>query len=181
MPNSTGTAATNNTYIPQSHVAFHEDDYTHPCHPLYVHPSDVVGNSLVSVPFDGTCYGSWKRNILVALSIGNKLDLIDANSQSPHEDSPLIRQWKRCNDLAVLWLTNSMTKEIARKWYGQADAARIFELKKELAHISQGSLDVAFYFNKIKQLWDEIASLSSSKTYSYTCEAKSKYAKDEDV
>ncbi|XP_060210899.1 uncharacterized protein LOC132637898 [Lycium barbarum] len=197
MSNSTGTAATNNTYVPQSHVAFHEDDYTHPCHPLYVHPSDVLGNSLVSVPFDGTCYGSWKRNILVALSIGNKLDFIDANSQSPPEDSPLIRQWQRCNDLAVSWLTNSMTKEIARSveysvsardiWaeleerYGQTDAAKVFELKKELAHISQGSLDVASYFNKIKQLWDEIASLSVSKAHSCTCEAKSKYAKDEDV
>lgn len=45
---------------------FHEDDYTHPCHPLYVHPSDVLSNSLVYVPFDGTCYGSWRRTILVA-------------------------------------------------------------------------------------------------------------------
>lgn len=33
-----------------------------------------------------------------------------------------------------------------------------FELKKELAHISQGCLDIDSYFNKIKQLWDEIAS-----------------------
>ncbi|XP_070050093.1 uncharacterized protein [Nicotiana tomentosiformis] len=42
--------------------------------------------------------------------------------------------------------------------YGKADGARVFELKKELAHISQGSLDITSYFNKIKQLWDEIAS-----------------------
>ncbi|XP_060179324.1 uncharacterized protein LOC132609376 [Lycium barbarum] len=42
---------------PTSDTAFHPDDYTHPCHPLYVHPSDVLGSSLVPVPFDGTSYG----------------------------------------------------------------------------------------------------------------------------
>ncbi|XP_060212115.1 uncharacterized protein LOC132639699 [Lycium barbarum] len=190
-PTLTGSHPTNSS--PQSRAVFHEDDYTHPCHPLYVHPSDVLGNSLVPVPFDGTCYGSWRRHILVALSIRNKLGLIDSNSESPSEDSPLVRQWQRCNDLVVSWLTNSMTQEIARSveyseyakdiWaeleerYGQADAARVFELKKELAHISQESLNIASYFNKIKQLWDEIASLSVAKARSCTCSAKSEYAK----
>lgn len=40
-----------------SRSVFHEDDYTHPCHPFYVHPSNVLGSSLVSVPFDGTGMG----------------------------------------------------------------------------------------------------------------------------
>lgn len=90
-----------------------------------------------------------------------------------------------------------MTKEIVRSiefselakdiWneleerYGKADAARVFELKKELAHISQGSLDIASYFNKIKQLQDAIASLSITRVKSCTCGASSEYQKDEDV
>ncbi|XP_075076576.1 uncharacterized protein LOC142163213 [Nicotiana tabacum] len=157
-------------------IAFHPDDYTHPCHPLYVHPSDVLGASLVSTPFDGTSYGSWCRNILVALSVHNKLDFINDTTEKPPDGSPLVRQWQRCNDLVVPWLTNSLTKEISRSveyselakdiWreleerYDMADGARIFELKKELSHISQGPLDIASYFNKIKQLWDEIVSIS---------------------
>ncbi|XP_075106775.1 uncharacterized protein LOC142179798 [Nicotiana tabacum] len=167
MTNDNDTSADATSSTP-SRLIFHEYDYTLPCHPLYVHPSDVLGTSLVSSPFDGSCYGSWKRNVLVALSIRNKLDFINGTSQRPPEGFPLARQWQHCNDLVVSWLTNSMSKEISRSveysefakdiWieleekYGKADGARIFELKNELAHISQGSIDIASYFNKIKQL-----------------------------
>nr|XP_009804044.1 PREDICTED: uncharacterized protein LOC104249333 [Nicotiana sylvestris]XP_016468657.1 PREDICTED: uncharacterized protein LOC107791162 [Nicotiana tabacum] len=122
-------------------TVFHEDDFTHPCHPLYVHPSDVLGTSLVSSPFDGTCYDSWRRNILVALSIRNKLDFISGSSTKLPLGSPLARQWQRCNNLVVSWLINSLSKEISRSveysesakeiWceleerYGKADGARI--------------------------------------------------------
>ncbi|XP_070029759.1 uncharacterized protein [Nicotiana sylvestris] len=144
-----------------SRSVFHEDDYTHPCHPLYVHPSDVLGSSLVPVPFDGTGYGSWRRTILVALSVRNKLDFINGSSIKPPDSSPLTELEER---------------------YGQADAARVFELKKELAHISQGSIDIASYFNKIKQLWDEIDALSISRVRSCSnCGFKANYQKDDDV
>ncbi|XP_075107188.1 uncharacterized protein LOC142180152 [Nicotiana tabacum] len=147
-------------------IAFHLDDYTHPCHPLYLHPPDVLGASPVSTPFDGTSYGSWHRNILVALSMRNKLDFINGITNKPLVGSPIVRQWQQCNDLVVSWLTNSLTKEISRSveyselakdiWrelderYSMADGARIFELKKELSHMSQGPLDIGSYFNKIK-------------------------------
>lgn len=39
-------------------IEFHKDDYTHPCHPLYVHPSNILGGSFMFIPFDGTCYAS---------------------------------------------------------------------------------------------------------------------------
>ncbi|XP_060182525.1 uncharacterized protein LOC132612228 [Lycium barbarum] len=163
---------------PVSRTSFHPDDYTHPCHPLYVHPSDVLGSSLVPVPFDGNGYSNWRRTILVALFVRNKLDFIKNISDRPPETSPLARQWQRCNDLVVSWLINFLQKDIARSveyselakdiWgeleekYGQANGGRVFELKKELSHISQGPLDIASYFNKIKQLWDEIGSISIS-------------------
>lgn len=134
---------------------------------------------------------------MVALSVRNKLDFINGSWRKPPDGSPLERQWHRCNDLIISWLTNSMTKEITRSvefselakdiWieledhYGKVDAARVFELKKDLAHISQGSLDIASYFNKIKQLWDEIASLSITRVRSFTCGANGEYQKDEDV
>ncbi|XP_016581996.1 uncharacterized protein LOC107879477 [Capsicum annuum] len=50
-----------------------------------------------------------------------------------------------------------------------ADGVQIFELHKELAHISQGPLDIASYFNKIKQLWDDLASLSANTNTACTC------------
>lgn len=58
----------------------------------------------------------------------------------------------------------------------------VFELKKELAHISQGSLDIASYFNKIKQLQDAIDALSISRVRSCSnCGFKSNYQNDDDV
>ncbi|XP_018624406.2 uncharacterized protein [Nicotiana tomentosiformis] len=165
---------------------------------FYMHTSDVLRSSLVSLLFDGTGYGSWRRTILMALSVRNKLDFINGSSVKPLNISPLARQWQRCNDLVVSWLTNSLSKDITRSveyselakdiWseleerYGHADAAKVFELKKDLAHISQGSLDIASYFNKIKKLWDEIDSLSISRVRSCSnCGFKSDYQKDDDV
>nr|XP_016490342.1 PREDICTED: uncharacterized protein LOC107810117 [Nicotiana tabacum] len=108
-------------------TAFHPDDYTHPCHPLYVHPSDVLGASLVYTPFDGTSYGSWHRNILIALSMRNKLNFINGTTKNPYVGSPVVRQWQRCNDLVISWLTNSLTKEISR-------SVEYSELAKDIWH-----------------------------------------------
>ncbi|XP_075083355.1 uncharacterized protein LOC142167098 [Nicotiana tabacum] len=174
ISNTTSDTTPTHTSLP-----FRPDDYTHLCHPLYIHPSDLLGSALVSEPFDGTCYGSWRRSVLVALFVRNKLDFIHGTVEKPPEGSPLMQQWQRCNDLVVAWLSNSVTKQIHRTdvyseyakdiWreletrYGQADGARVFELKKELAHIFQGALDIASYLNKIKQLWDELASIFKCK------------------
>ncbi|XP_016494116.1 uncharacterized protein LOC107813370 [Nicotiana tabacum] len=179
---------TNNSKTPvngvgtSSRTVFHLDDYTHPCHPLYVHPSDVLGASLVSIPFDVFGYSSWCGTILVALSVRNKLDFINGLSVKPPAESHLARQWQRCNNLVISWLTNSPTKEISRnvEYYElpKDDKARLFELKKELAHISQGSLDIVSYFNTIKQLWDEISSISVNHLSVCTCGGNKK-AKEE--
>ncbi|XP_016485413.1 uncharacterized protein LOC107805838 [Nicotiana tabacum] len=183
IPSSTSSSFSTDNSAPIDHSAasrlpFHPDDYTHLYHPLYVHRSDLLGSSLVTKPFDGSCYGSWHRSILVALSVRNKLEFINGTSERPQEGSPLLRQWQMCNNLVVAWLANFVTKEIHRTvvyskfakdiWkeletrYGEADGARVFELKKEMAHISHGALDIPSYFIKLKQLWDELTSLSAS-------------------
>lgn len=124
-----------------SHAVFHEDDCMHPCHPLQVYPYNILRSLLVSVSSDGTRNGSCRRTILVALSVRNKLDFVNDCSVKPPD-----------NDSVVSWLTNSLSKKIAcgveyselakdiwgklEERYGQADAGKIFELKKELAHIS---------------------------------------------
>ncbi|XP_070007510.1 uncharacterized protein LOC142165414 [Nicotiana tabacum] len=53
------------------------------------------------------------RNILVALSIHNKLDFINGTSTKPLPGFPLSSQWQRCNDLVVSWWVNSLSKEIS--------------------------------------------------------------------
>ncbi|XP_015164914.1 uncharacterized protein [Solanum tuberosum] len=173
---STISSSTGSVSSLPSRTEFHKDDYTHHYHPLYVHPSDILGGSLVSVPFDGTCYASWRRTILVTLSVRNKLEFIDGTSLRPSSDSPLARQWQ---SVEYSELANDVWSELQER-YGKADGARIFELRKELAHISQGSLDIPSYFNKIKQLWDEIASISVRRAMICNCGAKGLYQEDED-
>ncbi|XP_070004916.1 uncharacterized protein [Nicotiana sylvestris] len=51
--------------------------------------------------------------------------------------------------------------------YGQADEARVFELKKEVAHITHGALDIPSYFNELKQLWDDLMSEEKQKVYQF--------------
>ncbi|XP_075111237.1 uncharacterized protein LOC142181703 [Nicotiana tabacum] len=148
------------------HTAFHPDDFTHPCHPLYVNPSHILGASLVFVPFDGTCYGSWRRNILVALSVHNKLDFINGTIEIPPLTNSLTKDISRSAEYSEL--AKDIWNELEER-YGKTDGARIFELKKELAYISQESLDIASCFTKIKQLWDEIASISVNHLSVYTC------------
>ena len=39
----------------------------------------------------------------------------------------------------------------------QGNKPQLFELEKEISHLSQGSLSISSYFTKFKTLWDEFA------------------------
>ncbi|XP_060200717.1 uncharacterized protein LOC132628984 [Lycium barbarum] len=82
-------------------------------HPYYLNASDSPGMNLLNVSFDGTSYGNWKRGILISLSAKNKLCFINDKSEIPKEDSTLFDQWRRCNDMVIAWLLNSLSKDIA--------------------------------------------------------------------
>ncbi|XP_060188433.1 uncharacterized protein LOC132617449 [Lycium barbarum] len=82
-------------------------------HPYYLNASDSPGMNLLNVSFNGTSYGNWKRGILISLSAKNELCFINDKSEIPKEDSPLFDQWRRCNDMVIAWLLNSLSKDIA--------------------------------------------------------------------
>nr|XP_033510346.1 uncharacterized protein LOC117275099 [Nicotiana tomentosiformis] len=60
-------------------------------HPYYLHPLDYSGMNLVSIVFDGRSYSGWRRAVIIALSIKNKLVLIDRTLTIPQADSGLQR------------------------------------------------------------------------------------------
>ena len=43
--------------------------------------------------------------------------------------------------------------------YGQANKAKLFQVKKELSGISQGDSDITAYYTRAKKLWDEFAAV----------------------
>ncbi|XP_070049458.1 uncharacterized protein [Nicotiana tomentosiformis] len=135
--------------------------------PLYMHPSDNPGAMLVSVPFNGVGYRSWRRSVLRALSMKNKVGFINGECKKPDPDSQKLRLWERCDDMVTSWILNSLSKEIA-------DSVEY----KEINDLSQGSLDITGYYTKMKKLWEELSNLSAKNqcTCHCTCGAKETFS-----
>ncbi|XP_075074851.1 uncharacterized protein LOC142162398 [Nicotiana tabacum] len=153
--------------------------------PLYVHPSDSSGSSLVPLPFDGIGYRSWRKSVLRALSVKNKIGFITGDTEKPIVNSPLFRQWERCDDMVTSWILNSLSKDIADSvkyvndsvelWkelqdrYDQTNGAKLYQIKKEINDLSQGVLDITGYYTKMKKLWEELNTLSVKAHCSCIC------------
>ncbi|XP_022041112.1 uncharacterized protein LOC110943686 [Helianthus annuus] len=112
----------------------------------------------------------------IALSAKNKLSFVNGVSTRPN-DSSLVPQWQRCNDMVISWILNTLSRDISdsvlytetacKLWnelndrYGQVNGAKLYQLQKSICEISQGSNDIATYFTKIKAIWDELNALNS--------------------
>ena len=88
------------------------------------------------------------------------------------------------------WLTNSLSLDLKASvmyinnakdlWIdlkdrlSQGNTPRLFELRKEISHLSQGSLSVSSYFTKFKTLWDEYANYQPFTVCTCTCTCGSK-------
>ncbi|XP_019225848.1 PREDICTED: uncharacterized protein LOC109207393 [Nicotiana attenuata] len=167
-----------------------------PSSPLFVQSSDVPGVSLVPVPFSRMNFGGWKRSIIVSLSARNKIAFVDGSLPKPPDNSVESKQWDRCNNTVISWLTSSLSPDIAdsvqysetaeeiwrqlNKKYETVNGTKAFQLKKELASTCQGSLDIASYFNKLKKLWDELRVVLKNHGNHCTCGAKEGILKEEE-
>ena len=80
--------------------------------PLFLHPSDQPGQSLVADIFNGDDFENWRRSVTVALSAKQKLSLVDGSYKKPEAGSPLLPYWQRCNDMVISWLLNSLHKNV---------------------------------------------------------------------
>ncbi|XP_019236265.1 PREDICTED: uncharacterized protein LOC109216556 [Nicotiana attenuata] len=130
---------------------------------------------LVNTPFDGRGYGGWRRGMLIALSAKNTVGLIDGIFLQPKISSDDFKSWTRCNDMVISWLLNSLSKAIAEsvlytktakeildeleERFGQSSGPQLYHLQKEISESTQGNLDIAGYYTKLKKLWDELDSL----------------------
>ncbi|XP_070019623.1 uncharacterized protein [Nicotiana sylvestris] len=146
-------------------------------HLYYLHPSDSPGMILVNSVFNGKGYGGWRRAIVIGLSAKNKLGFIDGTYYEPDASSTDFKPWNRCNDMVISWILNSLSKDIAESvlysktanaiWkelevrFGQCNGAQLYQLQKELSDLVQGISDIAGYYTKVKNIWDELDTLNS--------------------
>lgn len=141
---------------------------------------------MVSKPFDGTGFGSWKRAIQIALKSRSKLGFLNGSFKKPDLDWIEYEEWEKCNNIVISWILSSLTKEFSDSvmymteaseiWeeleerFGQSNCPQLFQLQKELSQISQGTSSITSYFTNIKRFWDEFQAVSEIPHC--TCEAK---------
>lgn len=146
-----------------------------PANPLFFYHSDLSNYQLATKRLNGDNYNHWRRSAEVALSVRNKLDVINGTIAKPDPRSVDLPQWKRCNSTLISWILHSVGPEISESiiycsiaqeiWeelearYGQANRAQIYQLQKEIGTTVQGSQSVYVYFSKIKSIWDEYTSV----------------------
>ena len=144
-------------------------------HPYYLHPSDNPGMQITTVILTENNYNQWRRSMNVSLSSKLKIGFVDGTYVQPLPNSPLWIHWLRCNNMVTSWLLNSVSDEIRNSivyietardiWrdlevrLAQSNVPRLFNLRKDIAHLSQGTLSISAYFTKFRTLHDELECL----------------------
>ncbi|PWA46526.1 hypothetical protein CTI12_AA508400 [Artemisia annua] len=119
--------------------------------PLCISNSDNQSMGLTTTPFNGGNFLGWSRNVRMALGAKLKLEFIDGTCARPALTNVNYQRWIRCDYMSA----HELWKEITER-YGQSNGPLIYQLERELSHISQGNLSIAYYFNKLKRCWDEL-------------------------
>ncbi|KAF7143271.1 hypothetical protein RHSIM_Rhsim05G0165100 [Rhododendron simsii] len=148
--------------------------------PYFLHHSDHPGMVLVSKPLNGDNYLTWCRAMTISLNAKNKLDFIDGPITAPSaKNKPDDHAaWKRCNDMILSWILNSLTADLADNiiysttaqevWedlhdrFSQSNGPRIFQIERDISCLSQDQITVAAYYTKLKGLWDELSSYNDT-------------------
>lgn len=138
--------------------------------PYYLHHKDNTGLVLVNQLLAEENYISWSRSIMITLFVKNKLGFIDGTITHPSGD--LLLAWIRNNNVVIAWILNSVSKEISssilfsefardiwidlKERFEIRNGPQIFQLKRQLATLSQDQNSVSHYFTKLKSVWDKL-------------------------
>ncbi|CAM8963589.1 unnamed protein product [Rhodiola kirilowii] len=146
---------------------------------FYVNKNDIHGNPLVSEVLTGRQnFVPWRKAMEIALSARDKLEFVEGQVPIP-TDVKLKARWKRCNNVIMTWILNSVSKNVvgqilhsenvAVAWrslnmkYGGSNVSRKFSLQQEIANLMQGEMDVSSYHEKLVNLWHELDSMRKYK------------------
>ena len=84
-----------------------------PDSPLYLHGSDSIALTVVSVKLKGTeNYTVWSNTMSLALRVKNKTGFIDGTFAKPKGNAILETQWEKCNSVVLTWILNSISEEL---------------------------------------------------------------------
>ena len=118
-------------------------------HPLYLHPSDTQGVTLVQQVLTGSeNYTTWSRAMKIALRGKQKLGFIDGTCRKEIQETHLQEHWERCNAVVLSWILNSISKDLGngmvyfhnayllwedlKERFDKVSGTRIFSLHREI-------------------------------------------------
>ncbi|XP_075655657.1 uncharacterized protein LOC142625816 [Castanea sativa] len=144
-----------------------------PPNPYFLSSSENPRNILVTQPLLGMKnYQSWSRAMILALTAKKKIGFVNGKITKPNLDSPLYEDWESCNTMVLSWVIKSMhvnvfnsimycetAKEMWIKLqnvFAQGNGPKIYNMQREISHITQNQMTVTKYYTKFKRLWDQL-------------------------
>lgn len=146
----------------------------------------------ISVVLTESNYNQWRRSLFIALSSELKFGFVDGTCAKPVANSSMLMHWMRCNDMIISWIlilfqltyiTVLFTLLQLLIWidlevrFAQSNVPKLFNLRKELSHLEQGSLSISGYFTKFRTISDKLDSVVAKPRCNcthYTCHANSR-------
>ena len=185
---SDSSSAHSSSSAPTASVAMADESANNP---FFLLANENLGLILTSQPLTGPENDiTWAKSVFLALSSRNKFGFVNVSISELDLTSPLFNSWNRCNTTMLSWLTNSPSPDLKASviyinfakdlWIdlknrlSQDNTPRLFELKKEISHLVQGSMSVSSYFTKFETLWDEFVNNQPFTVYNCPCVCGSK-------
>ncbi|XP_004300862.1 PREDICTED: uncharacterized protein LOC101307215 [Fragaria vesca subsp. vesca] len=116
----------------------------------------------------------------MALTIKNKVGLVNGSNPRPTIQDNEQQQWDRCDTLVKTWLIGSMSKAIygsvkhyktardiwleLQEQFCQTNTVQLFNIESAIHGCEQGTETVTAFFNMLKGLWDERDALCGLST-----------------
>ncbi|XP_015960841.1 uncharacterized protein LOC107484813 [Arachis duranensis] len=124
--------------------------------PFFLSSANQPGLTLVTQQITEENYNSWSRAMKKALNAKHKLGFINGlvSRPDPELDAEQFETWQCVNDIVIIWILNSVSKEIVaslvytdsaeelwndlKEKFQHGNGSRIFEFKRDLVNLSQG-------------------------------------------
>ena len=140
-----------------------------PKNPYFLSASENPVSVLVTKPLLGMRnYHSWSRAMILALTAKKKIGFINGRVLMPDPEFTLYEDWQSYNTMVLSWLINSMYVDVSssiiycetagdmllelKNLFSQGNGPKIYNLQREISHITQNQLFVTEYFTKFKRL-----------------------------
>ncbi|XP_069152483.1 uncharacterized protein [Solanum lycopersicum] len=146
-------------------------------HPLYLQHTDTVGSSLILLQLTGfENHALWNRSFRIGPVGRRKLEFVDGRFPKSKFEPELYNQWEKCYAVVLSLIMNTVRRGLIsfvvytldvldlKERFDTVNRSRIFHLYREIHTLVQGTISIADYHSRLRDLWDEYDSLTPCPT-----------------